>query len=232
MKNKCIAIIPARGGSKRIPHKNIKLFLGRPIIQYSIEAAIKSNLFDEVMVSTDDNEIADISKKFGAKVPFMRSETTANDYAGLADVIEEVILNYKEKENLEFKFICCILSTAPFIKPTILKQAFNMLINDNFDSVFPIVKFSYPIQRAFKVINGRVCMVWPENLIKRSQDLMTTYHDSGQFYWLKTNKFLEEKKLFSNNSGAIIFSEIESHDIDTEGDWKIAEMKYKLIKNN
>lgn len=228
MNNKCIAIIPARGGSKRIPHKNIKPFLGKPIIQYSIEAAFESNLFDEVMVSTDDNEIADISKKLGAKVPFIRNETTANDHAGLADVIEEVLTNYK-KEGKNFDIFCCMLATAPFITIEKLKEGFDYLNNKNFFSVFSILPYSYPIQRALKIENEKVSMINPENYNKRSQDLITTYHDCGQFYWMKTDKFLEEKKLFTNNSGAIIFSEMESHDIDTEEDWDIAEMKYKII---
>lgn len=146
-KQKNIAIIPARGGSKRIPHKNIKEFFGKPIIGYSIEAVIKSNLFDEVMVSTDDIEIAKVAKKFGAKVPFMRSKQNADDYAGIADVVIEVIEEYK-KQNIKFDNICCILATAPFLNHADLINSYHKLNNSGFDSVFPVVRYSFPIQRA------------------------------------------------------------------------------------
>lgn len=223
-----LAIIPARGGSKRIPKKNIKLFLGKPIIAYSIEAALKSNLFDEVMVSTDDEKIADIAKSFGAKVPFMRSRTNANDFAVLADVIEEVVVNYNKK-NKKFDTLCCILPTAPFVNVNNIKEAYNKLVYNNFDSVFPILEFSYPIQRSLKIKEGKVTMVWNEYLNTRSQDLEPRYHDSGQFYWLKSTSFNKEKKLFTDNSGSIVISELQAQDIDTETDWKLAEIKYKLM---
>lgn len=228
MKN--LAIIPARGGSKRIPRKNIKNFLGKPIIAYSIETALNSGLFDEVMVSTDDNEIAEIAKKYGAKVPFFRSEKTANDFAHIAEVIEEVLDTYKLTNN-EFENLCCIFSTAPFIKKGRLKEGFELMINNNFDSVFPVLKFSYPIQRALKIENEKVSMILPENFNKRSQDLMPAYHDSGQFYWMKTSEFYKQKRLFAENTGAIILSEMEVQDIDTNEDWEVAEMKYKLLQN-
>lgn len=224
-----LAIIPARGGSKRIPRKNIKLFLGKPIIAYSIEAALKSNLFDEVMVSTDDEDIAKIAKEFGAKVPFLRSKNNANDFAVLADVVQEVVVNYNDKN---FDNICCILPTAPFITPNKIIEAYNKLSNNNFDSVFPVLEFSFPIQRSLKMEANKVAMVWSENLNARSQDLEPRYHDSGQFYWLKTISFNKEKKLFTDNSGAIVISELHAQDIDTETDWKLAEIKYKLMHND
>lgn len=226
-----IAIIPARGGSKRIPRKNIKSFLGKPIIAYSIEAALKSNLFDEIMVSTDDEKIAEIAKKHGAKVPFLRSNTNANDFAVLADVVEEVVSNYSQK-NQFFENICCILPTAPFVTSTKIIEAFKTLSNNNFDSVFPVLEFSFPIQRSLKIEDNKVALVWNENLNVRSQDLEPRYHDSGQFYWLKTATFNREKKLFTNNSGALIISELHAQDIDTETDWKLAEIKYKLMLND
>ena len=225
-----LAIIPARGGSKRILRKNIKPFLGKPIISYSIEAALKSNLFDEVMVSTDDEEIATISKKYGAKVPFLRSNDNANDFAVLADVVEEVVANYK-KQNNTFNNICCILPTAPFVTSNIITEAYKKLTEDNFDSVFPVLEFSFPIQRSLKIENNKVNMVWSEHLNTRSQDLELRYHDSGQFYWLKASSFSKEKKLFTTNSGALIISELHAQDIDTETDWKLAEIKYKLMLN-
>lgn len=226
-----LAIIPARGGSKRIPRKNIKPFLGKPIIAYSIEAAIKSNLFNEVMVSTDDEEIAKIAKQYGAKVPFLRSKDNANDFAVLADVVDEVLLKYSQNNQI-FENICCILPTAPFVTSTKIIEAYKTLSNNNFDSVFPILEFSFPIQRSLKIKDNKVAMVWSENLNTRSQDLEARYHDSGQFYWIKTQSFLTEKKLLTNDSGAIIISQLEAQDIDTETDWRLAEIKYKLMHND
>jgi pseudaminic acid cytidylyltransferase len=223
-----LAIIPARGGSKRIPRKNIKPFLGKPIIAYSIEAALKSNLFDEVMVSTDDEEIAKIAKQYGAKVPFLRSNDNANDFAVLADVVEEVIANYNKQKN-SFDTICCILPTAPFVTSNKITEAYKKFTEGNFDSVFLVLEFSFPIQRSLKINEDKVAMVWGEHLNSRSQDLEPRYHDSGQFYWLKNNSFSKEKKLFTNNSGAIVISELQAQDIDTETDWKLAEIKYKLM---
>lgn len=230
MDKKSLAIITARGGSKRIPRKNIKSFLGHPIIKYSIDAAIQSECFGEVMVSTDDREIAGISERLGARIPFMRSETTSNDFATTADVLEEVLLEYK-KMSKAFVYCCCIYPTAPFVSPERLKAGLNILTSKNADSVLPVVRFSYPIQRALKIENGRLLMIWPENLNKRSQDLMPAYHDAGQFYWLKIESFLKQKKLFTENSAPIEIPESEVQDIDNEEDWKIAEMKYKILKN-
>jgi pseudaminic acid cytidylyltransferase len=224
-----LAIIPARGGSKRIPRKNIKVFNGKPIIAYSIEAAIRSGLFDEVMVSTDDNEIAEVAKRFGASVPFMRSEKNSNDFAGLADVCIEVINKYKESGNL-FEITCCILPTAPFVSSEKLINANNFFDKSYYDSVFTVVEYSYPIQRSLKIDGDFVKMRWPENFPKRSQDLEKTYHDAGQFYLIKTDVFLKDKMMFVEKSGAIILNEIEVQDIDTEVDWKLAELKYQLLK--
>jgi len=224
-----IAIIPARGGSKRIPKKNIKNFFGKPIISYSIKAAIKSNLFSEIMVSTDDIEIAEISKKYGANIPFLRSTKNADDYATLSDVIIEVINNY-EKLGKSFDNICCILPTAPFISPERLKEAFNLLKQLNFDSIFAVVKYSYPIFRALEFTeNNKIKMIWPEYLYTRSQDIKPAYYDSGSFYWVKTKALIKEKSLFCNNGSAIVLSEIEAQDIDNESDWKIAELKFKFL---
>ncbi|MBI5541285.1 MAG: pseudaminic acid cytidylyltransferase [Bacteroidia bacterium] len=223
-----LAIIPARGGSKRIPRKNIIPFLGKPIIQYSIETAIKSNLFNEIMVSTDDIEISEISVNAGAVVPFLRSHKTANDTAHIAEVVDEVLTTYKQAGK-EFDVFCVIFPTAPFTNQGRLLEGFELLNNGKFDSVFPVLQYSYPIQRSLKIENGKISMIWPENLNKRSQDLSPSYHDSGQFYWMKTDAFNIQKKLFSDNSGAIVLSELEAHDIDTLEDWKVAEMKYKLL---
>ncbi|MEN8912614.1 MAG: pseudaminic acid cytidylyltransferase [Polaribacter sp.] len=224
-----ICIIPARGGSKRIPRKNIKPFLGKPIIAYSIQAALDSELFDEVMVSTDDAEIAEIAKQYGAKVPFMRSSKNSDDFATTFDVIEEVIQNYKRELNKEFENLCCLYSCAPFVTSKTLSQAYIKLIENNFDTVFPIIAFSFPIQRALGENEGKVRMIQEENLTVRSQDLEERFHDAGQFYWGKTNKLLLNKKLLTSNTGGIKISELEAQDIDTETDWKLAEIKYQLI---
>jgi len=223
-----IAIIPARGGSKRIPKKNIKEFLGKPILAYSIEAALSSKMFDEVMVSTDDEAIAEIARAYGAKVPFLRTKKHANDYATLVDVLIEVLGVYKEQD-VEFEFTCCILPTAPFVTGQKINDAFKIMLEKDFDSVFPILEFSYPLQRALQINKDKVSMVSAKYMNTRSQDLENRYHDSGQFYWSKTTNLMVNKKLFTNNSGAIIISELEAQDIDTLTDWKLAEMKYKLM---
>lgn len=228
MNDRCLAIIPARGGSKRIPRKNIRNFCGKPIITYSISAALSSRLFDEVMVSTDDAEIAAIAKKHGAAIPFLRSESTANDHAVIADVIEEVLDEYS-KRGKEFAFFCCIFATAPFITGVRLQEGFELMQRMNFDSAAPVLKFSFPIQRALQIENGRVSMIVPGNLNKRSQDLPAAYHDAAQFVWMRTSCFRREKKLLTDNSGAFVLPETEAQDIDTEIDWQIAEMKYLIL---
>lgn len=230
MTESCVAIIIARGGSKRIPRKNIKPFLGIPIIKYSIDAALTAGCFDEVMVSTDDNEIAEVAASFGAKIPFIRSETTSNDYATTTDVLKEVILEYK-KIGQNYNYLCCIYPTAPFIKPEKIKMAMKTLIEQNVDCVLPVVKYSYPIQRSLRIANGKAEMLWPENYLKRSQDLEPVYHDCGQFYCLKTESLLEQMLLFAKETVPIILPESEVQDIDNEEDWKMAEIKYKLLNN-
>jgi len=226
---KKIAIITARGGSKRIPRKNIKLFNGFPIIKYSIIAALESNLFDEVMVSTDDSEIAEVALRFGAKVPFFRSAINSNDFSTTADVIEEVINQYK-KENIIYDYLCCIYPTAPFVTSNMLIRAMNLLLDNDADCVLPIVKYSYPVQRSLKIENGLAKMNWPENYLARSQDLQPIFHDCGQFYCMKTSSLLEQKKLFAEKTIPIEMSELEVQDIDNEDDWKLAEMKFLLQK--
>lgn len=223
MKN--LAIIPARGGSKRIPRKNIKEFLGKPIIAYSIEIAQKSDLFSEIMVSTDDKEVAEVAINCGASVPFLRSTETADDFATLADVMFEVLENYKQMGKT-FDNVCCILPTAPLITLTSLKEAYGLLLSEDFDSIRPIVKYSYPIQRAFRYQNGAVELFNPEFAKTRSQDLELAYHDAGVFYWFRFQTGFPGLK-----RGAIIISEIQAQDIDTLEDWKIAELKFKIANN-
>lgn len=221
-----IAIITARGGSKRIPRKNIKPFLGKPILAYSIEAAIKSGLFDEVMVSTDDEEIAEIAKQYGAKVPFYRSEKTANDFATTNDVLLEVIAEY-EKRGEHFDMGCCLYPTAPFVTAEKLKKAMEMLINSDADTLIPVVAFSYPPQRAMIVKEGRLVFEYPEYMDSRSQDLTPHYHDVGQFYCFRVENYKRIKKLMLGNILPFEVSEMEVQDIDNQTDWEIAEIKYK-----
>ena len=227
---KTLAMITARGGSKRIPRKNIKEFNGKPIIAYSIEAALNSGVYDEVMVSTDDEEIAEISRKFGAKVPFLRSEKTSNDFATTTDVIEEVITEYRSRGE-DFDIVTCIYPTAPFITADKLKTAVETLKDSDADTLIPVVRFSYPPQRAMEIHDGRLVFRQPENLNKRSQDLEPHYHDAGQFYVLKTESFLKNKNLMVGNILPLELSELEVQDIDNEVDWKLAELKYNLINN-
>lgn len=223
-----LAIIPARGGSKRIPRKNIKDFLGKPIIAYSIEAALQSGLFEEVMVSTDDLEIAEIAIKYGAKVPFYRSAETSNDLATTMAVIQEVVSEYKNHFNKEFDLVCCIYPTAPLIQVQHLKNGLDFLLAKNFDSVYPVVAFGYPVWRGVEITNeGKTQMIWPEYKNARSQDLKKVYHDAGQWYWLKAPIILNPSTMIEASS--IILDEIEVQDIDTLTDWKIAEMKFNFL---
>ena len=224
-----VAIITARGGSKRIPRKNIKAFLGMPIIQYSIEAALKSGIFDEVMVSTDDPEIAEVARNCGAVVPFLRSSENANDFATTAQVLTEVLMNYKQTGK-DFDEACCIYPTAPFVTATKLQTAYKQLMNSGADSLVPVTRFSFPIWRSFKIENDRIAFNWPENALKRSQDLPPAFHDCGQFYFFKTIPFIENGALVGPNTTAIEMPESEVQDIDNEEDWKIAEIKYAFLK--
>ena len=216
-----IAIIPARGGSKRIPRKNIKDFLGKPIIAYSIEAAINSGLFDDVVVSSDDYEIAEIAKKYGAKF-LKRSKKNSDDFATLSDVIEEVKSIYFE-DNIAFDTICCILATAPLLTSKLIKEGYANLITTGADSVRPIIKFSYPIQRALALNNGKVSFMNEEYMKTRSQDLEPAFFDSGMFYWMKWDIALK-----GANRYAFEISEMQAQDIDTQEDWIMAELKYQL----
>lgn len=227
---RCIAIIPARGGSKRIIGKNIREFNGQPIISYSINAAIQSGIFAEVMVSTDDEKIAAIGRNAGAKVPFIRSSLNSSDTAGTAEVLLEVLSEY-EKLGEKFEAVCCIYPTAVFVGANILKDALAKLSIS--DGVFPVTRYSYPIQRSLRVNdNGQASMLWPENYAKRSQDFEPVFHDAGQFYFLRTEPFLQERKLFLKDTLVIVRDELEVQDIDNESDWRIAEIKQKLRINN
>lgn len=224
-----IAIITARGGSKRIPHKNIRNFCGKPIIEYSIRAALDAQVFETVMVSTDDEKIALIAKNAGAEVPFMRSEKTANDYATTTDVLLEVIEQY-DKMGIKFENACCIYPTAPFVSAVKLKNAMAILQKDNRHSVIPVTAFSFPPLRGMTIKDDKLEYKWPEYAMARSQDLEEIYHDCGQFYAFQVASFIRERKLVTDNTAGIVISELEVQDIDNEVDWELAEMKYRLLK--
>ncbi|MDD2970552.1 MAG: pseudaminic acid cytidylyltransferase [Lachnospiraceae bacterium] len=225
-----VAIITARGGSKRIPRKNIKLFLGKPMLQYSIEAALQTGIFDEVMVSTEDEEIAQIARKAGAVVPFYRTEKTANDYATTADVVQEVLETY-EQQGKHFDYACCIYPTAPFITSDRLTEGMELLEKNCADTAMPVVQFSFPPQRCVVKSGAYITPKWPECMPMRSQDLEPYYHDAGQFYWLAVRAFMEQKKIVMEKTVPIILSEMEVQDIDTEEDWAMAELKMKMLRH-
>ena len=231
MKDKVIAIITARGGSKRIPKKNIKEFYGKPILAYSIEAALESKVFDEVMVSTDDNEIASIAKTYGAKVPFMRSNRTSDDYATTVEVLLEVLEEYK-KRGCTFDKMCCIYPTAPFVTGEKLRNAMKLLDNPEIDSVMPVIPFSFPPMRGMYIKEGKLTYCNPDYVTVRSQDIETMYHDCGQFYCAKVEIFMREHRLVTDKTAAFVLPEREVQDIDTMEDWKLAELKYKLFKED
>ena len=227
---KKVAIITARGGSKRIPRKNIRDFCGKPIIAYSIEAALKSEVFDEVMVSTDDEEIAEIARKYNAAVPFMRSDETAGDFATTADVIKEVLQKYKELGQ-EFDYACCIYPTAPFVTAQRLTEAMEVMEKNNPVMVLPIVAFSFPPQRCFVMGgDGYIEYKYKEYITSRSQDLEKNYHDAGQFSVYNVPEFLRLNGKISEGIMPIVLSELEVQDIDNEDDWKIAELKFEMLK--
>lgn len=226
---KRIAIIPARGGSKRIPRKNTKLFFGKPILAYSIEAALHSGLYDEVMVSTDDDEIAEIARQYGAKVPFMRSEKNSNDFATTVDVIMEV-LDWYQKNGQEFQQATCIYACAPFVNSKLLQDSFALLNKENGDCVFPTVVYSHPIQRALKVLqNGKIEPFDNSSSNLRTQDLDKAYFDAGMFYTFDISRFLLNKSLRTTNTFTIELEDLYAQDIDNENDWILAEIKYKLF---
>lgn len=225
---KNIAIITARGGSKRIPKKNIKEFCGKPMIAYAIEAAIEAGIYDTVMVSTDSEEIAEIAKQYGAEVPFFRSAKTSDDYAITSDVLKEVLDTYREM-GIEYKYMTCIYPTAPFVTAQKLRKALEELESKEARLVLPVTAFSYPPLRGYIMQEGKLAMKWPEYYKYRSQDLETIYHDAGQYYCYTVKDFEEASGIITEGIVPIITDEMEVQDIDNETDWKLAELKYKLM---
>lgn len=224
-----LCVIPARGGSKRIPRKNIKEFNGKPMIAYSIESALKSKCFDRIIVSTDDKEIADIAKSYGAEVPFMRPEELANDYAGTLPVIKQAI-EWFDKNDLSPNEVCCLYATAPFVQIKALQKAYQQLQETKADYCFTVTSFPFPIQRAVKITQeNRLEMFQPKHFDTRSQDLEEAYHDAGQFYWGKANAFKAMKPLFFRCASPYLLPRHLVQDIDTPEDWIRAELMYQVL---
>lgn len=224
-----LCVIPARGGSKRIPRKNIKDFCGKPMIGYSIEAALQSECFDQVIVSTDDQEIAEVAQSFGATVPFMRPDELSNDYAGTIPVIKHAI-EWFEQHDQPPGLVCCLYATAPFVQAHTIQQAYDQLQKSQADYCFSVTSFGFPIQRAIKLTQDkRVEMFSPENFNTRSQDLEEAYHDAGQFYWGKAEAFKQQKPLFSKDASPYVLPRYLVQDIDTLEDWKRAELMYQVL---
>ena len=226
---KCVAIIPARGGSKRIFKKNIKEFYGKPLISYSIEAAKKSKLFEKIIVSTDDEDIANIAKKYGAEVPFLRPKSLSDDFTGTGAVVKHSLLWLKEN-GFEYDFSCTIYATAPLLQEKYLREGFEKLQNSDAVNSFSASSMPFPIQRTFKILENERCeMFWPENFSKRSQDLEEAYQDAGQFYWKKLSAQSSDV-MFGKDSIPIILPRYLVQDIDTLEDWERAEVLYEVLK--
>ncbi len=226
---KAVAIIPARGGSKRIPRKNIKLFHGKPLIAYSIETAKQSKLFERIIVSTDDKEIADIAKEYGAEVPFVRPKELSDDYATTGEVVEHA-LNFLKEKGKVYDYVCTIYATAPFLQVKYLQEGFEKLKNSDAHMAFGVTSMPFPIQRTFKITeDGRCKMFWPENFIKRSQDLEEAYQDAGQFYWQRIGVESNEI-MFGKDSIPVVLPRHLVQDIDTSEDWKRAEVMYRVLE--
>jgi pseudaminic acid cytidylyltransferase len=225
-----IAIIPARGGSKRIPRKNIRDFCGKPIIGYSIETALQSGLFDRVIVSTDDEEIATVAQSFGAEVPFLRPAVLADDFSGTNSVVKHC-LHWLQEHEIATDYACCIYATAPFLQADDLKEGYRRLVESGKSYSFSVTTFPFPIQRAIR-INAQGCVeaINPDMIFKRSQDLEETYHDAGQFYWGRVDAFLDDVVTFSPESVPVVLPRYRVQDIDTYEDWRLAELMFAALQ--
>ncbi|NTV90941.1 MAG: pseudaminic acid cytidylyltransferase [Clostridiales bacterium] len=224
-----VAIIPARIGSKRIPKKNIKIFHGKPMIAYSIQAALKTKLFSSIIVSTDSMEVANIAITYGAEVPFIRPAELADDFTG-TDAVMLHALNYLIDHGADIQYVCCIYATAPFINSAYIKKGFDLLKKKNATSAFTVTTYPYPIYRSLKISeDGRLHMIWPDYMNVRSQDLSEAYHDAGQFYWADAQKYLTEKNFFSKDAVPVVLPRHLVQDIDTDEDWQRAEAMYKVL---
>ena len=225
-----IGIIPARGGSKRIPRKNIKPFAGKPIMAWVIETALRSGLFDRLIVSTDDKEVADVAIEYGAEVPFLRPAELSDDHTGIIEVVQHAI-GWLTNEDVEVEHVCCMLATAPFLQAGVLSRALAELVDSQASYAFSVTDFPFPIQRAVRIDSaGRVEAMWPENIARRSQDLEEAFHDAGQFYWGTRRAFEQGEPIFSSGSVPIRLPRYQVQDIDTPEDWKLAELMFNAMR--
>jgi pseudaminic acid cytidylyltransferase len=223
-----VAVIPARGGSKRIPRKNIKYFCGKPMIAWSIEVAKVSGLFDHIIVTTDDDEIAEVAKEWGAEVPFMRPPDLSDDHAST----DSVVLHAVQESQRIYGSLgqgCCVYPTNPFLTIGDLNRGLDMLLTHRATSAFPVVKYDFPIEQAFLLDGARPSAKWPDKLKERSQDLPDHYHDAGMFYWFDVEKFLTETRLFCVDSVAFVIPSDRCQDMNTPEDWEHAEIKFRVM---
>lgn len=229
MTDKAVAIIPARGGSKRIPRKNIKLFCGKPIIAYAIETALNSDCFEKVIVSTDDEEIAEIALKFGAEIPYLRAKSLADDYATTIDVMADAVNRLPK----EIDYACCVYATSPLLIAEDIKKGLSLIKQKKSNYAFSITSYPYPIQRALKLDDSeKISMFNPEHFLTRSQDLIEAWHDAGQFYWGTTEAWKNKTKIFSHESIGVKVPRKRVQDIDTLEDWDMAEFLYRVMNKN
>ena len=225
-----IAVIPARGGSKRIPGKNIRDFCGKPIIAWSIEAALATEMFDNIVVSTDDERIAEIASRHGAEVPFLRPAELADDHTGTNAVVRHAIEWFQENGQ-HIELVCCIYATAPFVQPRYLREAYDRLVSSDMEFAFSVTSFAFPIQRALRITNdGNMEPMWPEQALRRSQDLEEAWHDAGQFYWGNSEAFIQDLPMFASHSIPVVLPRHLVQDIDTEEDWHRAELMFEAIQ--
>jgi pseudaminic acid cytidylyltransferase len=225
-----LAVIPARGGSKRIPHKNIKMFCGKPMIAWSIEAARQSGCFDEVVVSTDDYDIAKVAKQYGASAPFTRPASLADDFTGTTPVIRHATEWFQQRGFVPSE-VCCVYATAPFLQANDLRRGLDLLLENNCRYAFSVTSYPFPIQRAIRITGqGRVEMLHPEQFNTRSQDLEEAWHDAAQFYWGRTDAWVAESVIFSHDSMPVFLPRYRVQDIDTPEDWSRAEIMFMSMQ--
>ncbi|MCL7945964.1 pseudaminic acid cytidylyltransferase [Marinobacter sp. ATCH36] len=225
-----VAVIPARGGSKRIPRKNIREFCGKPMIAWSVEAALQSGCFDRVVVSTDSREIAGIADQYGAEVPFIRPSNLSGDLTGTLPVMAHAVNALIDLEQDAKAMVCCIYATAPFVRSIDIARGYEMLVNSDGDFAFSVTTYPYPIQRSLRMTpGGRVEMFWPEYFQTRSQDLEEAWHDAGQFYWGRAEAWAQQRPIFSPQSLPVLLQRYRVQDIDSEEDWVRAEYMFRAL---
>lgn len=227
-----VAVIPARGGSKRIPKKNLRPFCGKPIIAWSIEAARTTGCFDRIIVSTDAREVAEVATRCGAEVPFLRPDELSDDHTGTVPVVAHALRWLRDMQSIDVSHVCCIYATAPFLDPDDLREGCERLCASAADYAIAVTRYSYPIQRALRIgDDGHVHMFHPELAGTRSQDLEPAFHDAGQFYWGTATTWLAGKTILSARSVPVVIPGYRAHDIDTEDDWSRAELMFRALRD-